>query len=122
MRFIDSHTHIYFRSFEDLKLMSSAGVEGVVMCSYFPVKPTSSATLIDLYRWMIEEELVRLDSCDMAGKVAVGIHPRSIPTSNVDNVLGYIETLFETGQAFVLGEVGLEIANEEEEEVNNSCR
>jgi predicted metal-dependent TIM-barrel fold hydrolase len=117
MRFIDSHTHTYFRSFEDLKQMSSAGVEGLVVCSYFPVRPTGPSTLIDLYRWVIEGELARLNSCGIVGKAAVGIHPRSIPASDVDAVLSHVENLFETGQASVLGEVGLEVANELEVEV-----
>jgi hypothetical protein len=115
--FIDSHTHAYLRGSEDLQLMASAGVEGLVLCSYFPIKPTGPSTLIDLYRWLMEEEPLRMEKYGLKSVAAVGIHPRSIPTRGVSKVMACLGTIFESGQASVLGEVGLESGDKHEEEV-----
>ncbi len=117
MRYIDTHTHSYLRSTADLAAMSSAGVEGVAVCSYFPVRPTGPSTLVDLHRWIVDDEMKRLQSCGLSGKAAVGVHPRSIPSSGVDEVLQHMEGLFDSGAASALGEVGLETASREEEGV-----
>lgn len=117
MRFIDSHTHMYLRSFQDAEAMSAAGIEGVVVCSYFPVKPTGPDTLVDLHRWLTEVEPERLKKCEITAAVAVGIHPRSIPATGVREVLDHISSLFDSGKALALGEVGLETASNEEEKV-----
>jgi len=117
MRFIDSHTHIYLRGIQDVEAMSAAGVEGVVICSYFPVKPTGPATLIDLHRWLTDDEPKRLRSCGVKAAIAVGIHPRCIPPIGVADVLQDISTIFESGKASALGEVGLETASSEEVEI-----
>ncbi|MEM3420745.1 MAG: TatD family hydrolase [Candidatus Hadarchaeum sp.] len=117
MRFVDSHTHIYLRSFQDIETMSAAGIEGVVVCSYFPVKPIGPSTLVDLHRWLTELEPERLKKCGISALVAVGIHPRSIPSTGVREVLDHISSLFDSGKALALGEVGLETASNEEEKV-----
>lgn len=117
VRFIDSHTHVYLRSAQDLESMSAAGVEGVVVCSYFPVKPTGPSTLVDLHRWITEDESKRLENYGLTSRAAIGIHPRSIPFSGVDEVLDNISSFFERKKAFALGEVGLETASEEEKDV-----
>ena len=96
VRYIDSHTHCYLRGPEDLKSMSSAGIDGVVVCSYFPVKPTGTSTLVDLHRWIEEVELPRLKSFGMVGKAALGIHPRSIPGPDVKVVLEQLSSSFDS--------------------------
>jgi hypothetical protein len=117
MHFIDSHTHLYLRSSEDLELMALAGVEGAVLCSYYPIKPSSPSTLIDLYRWLIEEEPERLSKFGLSTWVAVGVHPRSIPNEGIKKVLDHLLMLFNNKQASALGEVGLEVGGKEEEKI-----
>jgi hypothetical protein len=116
-RYVDSHTHIYLRSAEDVELMSLAGIEGVIVCSYFPVSPSGSTTLIDLFKWISEEEPERLSPYGMAMRASVGIHPRSIPESGVKQVLDHILALFDNELVYALGEVGLESATKVEENV-----
>jgi predicted metal-dependent TIM-barrel fold hydrolase len=116
-RYIDSHTHSYLRSSEDIELMSLAGIEGVVVCSYFPVGPSGPATLIDLFKWISEEEPERLSAHGMSMRATVGIHPRSIPESGVKQVLDHIFALFDNELAYGLGEVGLESKSKAEENV-----
>ncbi len=116
-RYVDSHTHIYLRSAEDVELMSLAGVEGVIVCSYFPIFPSGATTLIDLFKWISEEEPERLSAHGMAMRAAVGIHPRSIPESGIKQVLDHIFSLFDNELAYALGEVGIESASKTEENV-----
>jgi predicted metal-dependent TIM-barrel fold hydrolase len=116
-RYIDSSTHSYLRSSEDIELMSLAGIVGVVVCPYFPVSPSGAATLIDLFKWVSEEEPERLSAHGMSMRATVGIHPRSIPESEVKKVLDHIFALFDNELVYGLGEVGLESKSKEEEHV-----
>ncbi|MDH7556335.1 MAG: hypothetical protein QHG94_05315, partial [Candidatus Methanosuratincola sp.] len=84
MKCIDSHTHTYFRGPEDLELMSVSGVEGVVLCSYFPVQPTGASTVFDFFKFLAEEEAARLASYGIDFRLAMGIHPKFIPKYELD--------------------------------------
>ena len=53
MRYIDAHTHSHLRGTEDLQAMAQAGVEGVVVCAYLPVRPSHPAGVEDLWRWLV---------------------------------------------------------------------
>ncbi|MDI9644709.1 MAG: TatD family hydrolase [Candidatus Verstraetearchaeota archaeon] len=117
MKCIDSNTHTYFRGLEDLELMSVSGVEGVVLCSRFPVKPTGSSTVYDFFKWLMEEETARLASCGIDFRVAVGIHPSFIPKYELDQAIERVLAIFDNDLANALGEVGLETGSEEEVDV-----
>lgn len=100
-----------------MELMSLAGIEGIVLCSYFPVRPSGPSTLIDLYKWLLEDESARLARFGIKAWVAAGIHPRSIPERGVEEVLVRLRELFSTGGVSALGEVGLETGSGEEVEL-----
>lgn len=117
MRFIDSHTHTYLRGPEDLELMAVSGIEEVVVCSFLPFRPYGFSTMYDLFKWLIENETYRLYNYGIHSKIAIGIHPRAIPESEVKMVIDYILTLFDREKASALGEVGLETGSKEEEDV-----
>jgi len=116
-RYIDSNTHSYLRSSEDIELMSLAGIEGLVVCPFFPISPSGPATLIDIFKWISEEEPERLSAHGMSMRATVGIHPKSIPESGVKAVLDHIFALFDNELTYGLGEVGLETHSKEEEHV-----
>ncbi|MEM0285728.1 MAG: TatD family hydrolase [Candidatus Methanomethylicaceae archaeon] len=117
MRFIDSHTHTYLRGPEDIELMAVAGIEGVIVCSFLPFNPSGFSTMHDLFKWLIEVECYRLSQYGINARIAIGIHPKSIPEAELKPILDYILTLFDNEKASALGEVGLEIGSKEEEEV-----
>jgi len=117
MTFIDSHTHSYLRGAEDLEAMALAGIEAAVVCAYLPVAPSSGATLVDLFRWLDEAERARLSEAGIAMRLAVGVHPRSIPEAGLDVALARVEELLRSGAAVALGEVGLETGSPREREV-----
>jgi len=109
MRLFDSHTHSHLRSFEDLQAMAAAGIEGLVTCAFLPVRPSWSSTLMDLFRWLVDEESARLCKAGLRPLVAVGVHPRCIPPEHgIDDALDLLDTLLGSRRAAALGEVGLE--------------
>ncbi len=114
MRIIDSHTHTYLRGPEDLDLMSVAGVEGVVVCSYLPVQPTGASTLNDLFNWQIGVESPRLSSYRIDSRIAVGIHPLSIPTNEIAMVYDRLISIFDNEVAPAMGAIGLETGSKDE--------
>lgn len=117
MRFIDAHTHTYLRGPEDLELMAISGIEGVIVCSFLPFNPSGFYTMRDLFKWLIEVESFRLSQYGISARIAIGIHPKFLPESELKPILDYILTLFDNEKASALGEVGLEIGSREEEEV-----
>jgi len=117
VRIIDSHTHTYLRGPEDLDLMAVAGIEGAVVCSYLPVQPSGASTLKDLFNWQIGIESMRLSSYHIDCRVAVGIHPRSIPTNEIELVYDRLIAIFDNETATAMGEIGLEVGSKEEIDV-----
>ncbi|MGC4116864.1 MAG: TatD family hydrolase [Myxococcales bacterium] len=124
--FIDSHTHLYLRGSEELQAMARAGVRAAALCAYVPVKPSGAATLLDLFRWLVEKEPPRFEACGLRALPVVGIHPRCIPAEGLDEVLEAVDRLLagrpvrpedDERAAVALGEVGLDLATAEEKEV-----
>ncbi len=87
---------------------------GVVEASWIPVKPTSSSTLIDLYNWIVNQERARLDKIGLKLIPAIGIHPRCIPSSELDQSLNNVEKWLGMDSVKALGEVGLESGDKQE--------
>jgi uncharacterized protein len=108
MSFIDAHTHSHLRGAEDLQAMAQAGVGGVVVCAYLPVRPSHPAAVEDLWRWLTTVEAARLAGAGLAARVAAGVHPRCIPDHGVDALLDALARLLESGAAAAVGEIGLE--------------
>ena len=117
MGLIDSHTHTHLRSPEDLEAMAVAGVTGVVVCAFLPVRPSDAATLRDLFRWLLEEEVARLRAYGLHACVAVGVHPRCIPDRGLEQALDEVGRLLAARTAGALGEVGLETGSPSEREL-----
>ena len=117
MRLFDSHTHSHLRSFEELQAMAAANIEGLVTCAFLPVKPSGASTLVDLFRWLVNEESARLCKAGLHPLIAVGIHPRCIPDMGWDDALDSLDTFLGSRRAAALGEVGLETGDATECEV-----
>ncbi|MBS7248252.1 MAG: TatD family hydrolase [Candidatus Freyarchaeota archaeon] len=111
---IDSHVHSVFRSLEDFETLGFAGLTDAVSVAFYPVVPSSPATLIDHFRHIIEAEPLRLSGSFVRVHPAIGIHPRCIPP-DVQSVFEYMKKAVEGCVA--VGEVGLELATNAELEV-----
>ena len=101
MGFIDAHTHSHLRGTEDLQAMAQAGVGGLVVCAYLPVRLSHPAAVEDLWRWLTTV-------AGLAARVAVGIHPRCIPDHGIEGLLDTLARLLQSGAAAAIGEIGLE--------------
>ncbi|MEM2712318.1 MAG: hypothetical protein QXX18_04740, partial [Candidatus Jordarchaeales archaeon] len=87
---IDSHVHSVFRSLEDFETLGFAGLTDAVSVAFYPVVPSSPATLIDHFRHIIEAEPLRLSGSFVRVHPAIGIHPRCIPP-DVQSVFEYMK-------------------------------
>ncbi|MGC8660954.1 MAG: TatD family hydrolase [Nitrososphaeria archaeon] len=114
MRWIDSHSHHYLTSLSILDELHQGGLSGVVEASWIPVRPTSSSTLIDLYTWVVNREKERLSKISLKVIPAIGIHPRCIPTAELEQSLANVETWLQMDDVKALGEVGLENGDDTE--------
>ncbi len=114
MYWIDSHSHHYLTSLSILDELHQGGLTGVVEASWIPVRPTSSSTLIDLYSWVVNQEKARLSKIGIRPISAIGIHPRCIPTSELEQSLTNVETWLQMDDVKALGEVGLENGDDPE--------
>ena len=110
---VDSHNHHYLSSLSVLKRLSADGLEAVVEASWIPVRPSSWATLEDLYRWLLEVEPQRLSKANLKLIAALGVHPRCIP-KGID--YRSLEGWLQDDRVKALGEVGIETGSEEEVE------
>lgn len=116
MLWIDSHTHHQFSNYTTLLELRRLGCYGVAVLSYMPVKPTYHVSLIDLYRWLLDEEYKRITSVGLRAIIGLGIHPRNIP-SDWREALNYMEEALAAYSYAILGEVGLELGSNFEVEV-----
>ncbi|MCL4344571.1 MAG: TatD family hydrolase [Nitrososphaerota archaeon] len=114
MQWIDSHSHHYLTSLSTLEELHRGGLSGAVEASWIPVRPSSSSTLIDLYSWVVNQEKVRLSKIGVKPVAAIGIHPRCIPTSEVEQSLNNVEMWLQMDDVKALGEVGLESGDDTE--------
>ncbi len=111
MECFDTHMHSEGKGITELKAMAEAGIKLAVSCAYYPVTPSHSSTLVDMFRKLTTFEVERGSKAGLRLIPAVGIHPRCI-CEDWQNALSWIE---ENGK--VVGEIGLETASEVEVEV-----
>ncbi len=110
--YFDSHLHSEGLGFSDLKKMAEMGIKEVCSLSFYPIKPNFPQTMIDAFRKLIEFETLRCEAAGVKMYPAVGVHPRCIPP-DYDTVLKYLES----GEWRAFGEIGLEVASDEEVDV-----
>ena len=111
MECFDTHMHSEGKGITELKAMAERGIKRAVSCSYYPIPPSASETLIDEFRKLETFEVERGERVGMKIYPAIGIHPRCIPP-NYEKALRYVEE-----NATIIGEIGLETASELEVEV-----
>jgi len=111
MECFDTHMHSEGKGITELKAMAEAGIKLVISCAYYPVTPSHSSTLVDMFRKLTDFEVERGKKAGLKLIPAVGIHPRCI-CEGWKKALNWIE---ENGK--VIGEIGLETAGEVEVDV-----
>ncbi len=108
MECFDTHIHSEGKGITELKEMSDNSIKFAVSCAYYPIKPTNGYTLIDMFRKISSFEVERGSKVGIKIIPAVGVHPRCI----CDEWKKAVEWIEENGK--IIGEIGLEIASDEE--------
>jgi predicted metal-dependent TIM-barrel fold hydrolase len=111
MECFDTHIHSEGKGITELKAMAEAGIKHVISCAYYPVVPSYSSTLIDMFRKLTSFEVERGKKAGLELIPAVGVHPRCI-CRGWEKALKWVEE-----NAEVIGEIGLECASDVEVEV-----
>jgi len=109
--FVDPHTHHFVSNYSTLELIRDEGFRRVFILAYIPIKPLHYSTLVDLFRWLVEVEPLRFKELGIELRVGLGIHPRNIPSPNLEGFKDLEDWLF---RADFVGEVGLEIGFDDE--------
>lgn len=111
---IDTHIHADGMSETELENMVSSGIKRAITCAYFPIVPKYPQTLIDLFRRLIDFDAFRAKKIGLALYVAIGIHPRSIPSKGYDKAIDTMASLNEHDLVVAYGEIGLETGSTKE--------
>ncbi len=111
MECFDTHMHSEGKGITELRKMAENGIKKAVSCAYYPVTPSHSSTLVDMFRKLSTFEVERGEKAGIEIVPAVGVHPRCI-CNGWEDALGWVEE-----NARVIGEIGLETASDVEVEV-----
>lgn len=113
---IDAHLHADCRPVEDFKNMNMAGVDAIVSCAYDPLDMNKSNVSFEHFNRIINREAKRVENEGIKLYCAVGVHPRAIPI-DYDTVIEKLPEYLEKNNVIAIGEIGLERADELEQEV-----
>ncbi|RKH22123.1 hydrolase TatD [Corallococcus praedator] len=111
----DAHLHPEALTDQDLESMRFFGVErALVVAHHFP--EATAKGLRQHFDHLVERQLPRLERLGIRAWAALGVHPRCIPRRGLSEVLSHLPEYFEGGRVVALGETGLHVGGEEEEE------
>ncbi len=106
MEIIDTHTHLNFRSREEMEELVFRGYDSAITCAFSPIRPRCSDSMLDLYDLILERYAGNREGLKVYA--ALGIHPRSIPRKSYRKVLSELPGYLEDKRVVAMGEVGLE--------------
>ncbi|MCX8172541.1 MAG: TatD family hydrolase [Archaeoglobaceae archaeon] len=110
--FFDSHVHSEGLGLSEMEIMRDNGITEICSLYFYPIKPLFPQTVIDGFRRLEEFEKFRCSIVGIKMYPAVGIHPRCIPP-DYKTVIEHLEAR----DWIAFGEIGLETANEIEQDV-----
>ncbi len=113
---IDAHIHSDSRPVEDFQQINMAGVKAVVSCAYDPLEMRQSNVCFEHFNRMLNVEKKRVEKHNIKYFMALGIHPRAIPT-DYENVLDKLPEYLSRDDVIAIGEIGLDSASVLEQEV-----
>lgn len=111
----DAHIHPVSLNSQDLESLHFFGVRRVLLFAD-PLSGGTSKGILAQLDALVEVERPRFAKAGLEAFVAVGIHPRSVPRRGLNEVLAALPAYFRGGKVLALGETGLHLGGEEEEE------
>ncbi len=112
---IDAHLHADCRPVEDFKNMKIAGVDAIISCAYDPLEMKNSNVSFEHFNRIVDRETKRVENEGIKLYCAIGVHPRAIP-KDYHKVIEKLPEYLDKDNVIAIGEIGLERANELEEE------
>lgn len=113
---IDAHLHADCRPVEDFTNMNMAGVKAIVSCAYDPLEMKKSNVSFEHFDRIVFREEKRVQNEGIKYYCAVGVHPRAIPV-DYKLVIEKLPEYLEKDNVIAIGEIGLEKADDIEQEV-----
>ena len=114
-RLFDSHLHPERLRDVDLLTLRHFGVQRVLALGHFLEEPGVDA-LQAQFTALVGEQLPRLQRAGLDARVALGVHPRSLPRRGLQAVLDALPAAFDHRRVVALGEIGLHTGGPAEEE------
>ncbi len=87
----------------------------LVAADHSPLHATAKA-IFEHFEEIIDVQLPRLERAGLRAYAALGVHPRALPRRGLAEVLSALPGYFRGGKVVALGEVGLHLGGEAEEE------
>lgn len=114
--FVDLHLHAEGLSDADLGTLAFFGLRAALTCS----NDAGAQRIEDLkahWNELVTVQVARLKAAGIRPLVALGVHPARIPWHGIDALLHELPRYFDDPRVVALGELGLNLGGEREEEV-----
>lgn len=112
----DAHLHAEGISDQDLDSMRIFGLTAAMVVAHHSPPQATARALLDYFDTIVQVQLPRLERAGIRAHACLGIDPRCVPHRGLSAVLSALPNYFRGGRVVALGEVGLQRAEELEEE------
>ena len=113
---IDAHVHADCRPIEDFRDIKIGGVNAIITCAHDPLEMKQSNVNIEHLNRLVYNEPKRVAKHGVKTYVAVGIHPRAIP-SDYNKVIEKLPDYLKKKHVIAVGEIGINAIRDIEKEV-----
>ena len=113
---IDAHVHADCRPIEDFRDIKIGGVNAIITCAHDPLEMKQSNVNIEHLNRLVYHEPKRVAKHGVKTYVAVGIHPRAIP-SDYNKVIEKLPDYLKKKHVIAIGEIGINAIRDIEKEV-----
>jgi predicted metal-dependent TIM-barrel fold hydrolase len=107
MKLFDPRLHPAPLDDRDLETLRQFGLAGALLVADGTAHPATAAGLRKHFDALLERELPRFERAGLAVRVALGVHPASLPRRGLEEVLAALPAYFATGKVAALGQLGL---------------
>lgn len=114
-RLFDCHLHPERLRDADLTTLRHFGVQRALVVGHFLEEPGADA-LQAQFRELVSTQLPRLERSGIDARLALGVHPRSLPRRGLQAALDVLPSAFDSRRVVALGEIGLHHGGPAEEE------
>lgn len=112
----DAQIHLEGLSDQDLKDLAFFGVDAALAVAGDDVPPGDGRELFEHFEALVTAGPPRMRQAGIAPFLALGVHPRRIPSSGFQELLARMPELFDLGRVVAVGAIGLQEGGDREEQ------